>query len=62
MRIKFAELDRIDHNEPITPATHPEFLCTLHRALLLALQERGRLSPMEYIRAEERLLKQFPGL
>ena len=55
---KFAKLDRIEHNEPITKESNYEFLYQLQRALLLALREQGRLSPMQHRYAEERLKKQ----
>lgn len=55
---KFAKLDRIAHNEPITEESHREFLWQLQQALLLALREQGRLSPMEHRQAEEALRQQ----
>lgn len=58
MAKKFAKLDRIDHNEPITRESHYEFLYQLQSALLLALREQGRLSPMQHRHAQERLKQQ----
>lgn len=58
MAKKYAKLDRIAHNEPITEENHDQFLWQLQTALLLALREQGRLSPMEYRQAEEALRKQ----
>ena len=58
MEPRFAQLVRIDNNEPITMDSHDEFLCRLQSALLLALRERGRLSIMEYRHAEENLKQQ----
>lgn len=55
---KFAKLDRIDYNEPITNESHYEFLYQLQQALLLTLREQGQLSPMQHRYAEERLKKQ----
>lgn len=52
---KFAKLDRIEHNEPVTEESQSVFLCQLQQALLLALREQGRLSPMQYRNAEETL-------
>ena len=54
----FAKLDRIEHNELITMESHYEFLYQLQHALLLALREQGRLSPMQYRYAEEKLRQQ----
>lgn len=53
-----AKLYRIEHNEAITKERNFEFLYQLQHALLLALRERGRLSPMHYRHAEERLRQQ----
>jgi len=39
-----------------------EFLCQLRSALLLALLERGRLTPMEYRQARERLNRLYRDL
>lgn len=58
MERKFAALQRIDNERKITNKTDDEFLYQLQRALLLALQERGRLRPMEYRQAEEKLRQQ----
>lgn len=57
MAKKQAKLDRIDHNEPITRESNYEFLYQLQNALLLALREQGRLSPMQHRHAEEKLRK-----
>ena len=57
MARQFIKLDRIEHNEPITKESHYEFLNQLQHALLLALREQGRLSPMQYRHAAERLEK-----
>lgn len=58
MAKKYAALQQIEHNEPITPESHYEFLYHLQQALLLALREQGRLSPMQYRQAETRLQQQ----
>lgn len=58
MARKFARLDRIEHNEPVTQENHYEFLYQLQQALLLALREQGRLSPMQLHHAEETLREQ----
>ena len=58
MARKFAKLRQIEHNEPITAESHYEFLYQLQQALLLALREQGRLSPMEHHYARERLQQQ----
>ena len=55
---KFAKLDRIEHNEPITKESNYEFLYQLQSGLLLALREQGRLSPMQHRHADEKLRKQ----
>lgn len=54
----FGKLDRIEHNEPITGESHYEFLYQFQHALLLALREQGRLSPMQLRYAQECLKKQ----
>jgi len=58
MARKFAKLRQIEHNEPITAESHYEFLYQLQQALLLALLERGKLSPMQHRHAQECLKKQ----
>lgn len=58
MERKFAKLDRIEHNEPITTENHYEFLYQLQRALLLALREQEILNPMQHRYAEEKLKRQ----
>lgn len=58
MRKKFAELQRIDNNRPITKDHDYEFLYNLQNALLLALKEQGRLNGMQYRHAEESLKRQ----
>lgn len=58
MARKFAKLQWIELNEPITKENNYEFLYQLQHALLLALMEQGRLSPMQHRHAEERLKKQ----
>lgn len=55
---RFAKLDWIEHNEPITRENNYEFLYQLQYALLLALQEQGRLTPMQHRHAEEKLKEQ----
>lgn len=55
---KFAKFHCIQQNEPITLETHYEFLYHLQSALLLALRERGTLSPMEHRHGEEKLRQQ----
>lgn len=58
MAKKFARLDRVEHNEPITGESNYEFLYQLQSGLLLALREQGRLSPMQHHHADEKLRKQ----
>ena len=58
MAKKYAKLDRVEYNEPITEESNYEFLYQLQSALLLALREQKRLSPMQHRHAEERLKKQ----
>lgn len=55
---KFAKLQQIELNEPITKENNYEFLYHLQRALLLALREQGLLNPMQHRHAEEKLRKQ----
>lgn len=55
---KFAQLQHIRNDRRITKETDREFLYQLQVALLLALEERGRLSPMQYRLAEEKLRQQ----
>ena len=57
-RKRFAELFQIENNQKITKDTDSEFLYHLQQALLLALREQGRLSPMQHRNAEERLKKE----
>ena len=52
---KFAELLQIDNDRKITKETDYPFLYQLQSALLLALRERGLLSPMQHRQAEEEL-------
>ena len=54
----FAQLQHIDNNEAITEENHYEFLYHLHSALLLALQEQGRLNLMQHRYAEDKLNQQ----
>ena len=61
MARKFSTLQQIEHNETITETSHHEFLYLLRSALLLALREQGRLSPMQHRHAEEKLLQQSRG-
>ena len=58
MQKKYAVLQCIDKLKDITPDSNYEFLYHLQRALLLALREQGRLSPMQHRHAEENLRKQ----
>ena len=58
MAKKFARLDRVENNEPITGENNYEFLYQLQSGLLLALREQGRLSPMQHRHADEKLRKQ----
>lgn len=58
MAKKYAKLERIEHNEPITRESHYEFLYQLQNALLLALREQGKLSPMQHRHAQEKLNQQ----
>ena len=58
MALKFAKLDWIEHNEPITKESSYEFLHHLQHALLLAIREQGRLSPMQHRHAQEHLKQQ----
>lgn len=58
MAKRFAVLQRIDHNEPITKETHYEFIHHLQNALLLALREQGRLNAMQYRHGAEKLRQQ----
>ena len=55
---KFAKLQRIDNNHPITKGTDEAFLQELQKALLLALREQGRLNALQYRRGEELLKDQ----
>lgn len=58
MARKFAKLDRIEHNQPITMESNSEFLYQIQRALLLALREQEILNPMQHRYAEEKLNQQ----
>lgn len=59
MERKFAELQRIDHNENITKENHYAFLYQLQNALLLSLLEQGKLNAMQYRQAAEKLNTQL---
>ena len=61
MAVPYAHFERTEYEEAITRENHPEFLYHLQQALLLALQEQGRLRIPEYRRAEENLLRQSKG-
>ena len=58
MARRFAELQRIDHDRKITKEMDAPFLYQLQNALLLALEEQGRLSAVQYRHAEEGLKHQ----
>lgn len=58
MAKQFAELQRIDNNEPIAEENHYEFLYHLQTAMLLSLREREKLNTMQYRQAEEMLKQQ----
>lgn len=62
MRKRFAELQRIDNDRPITRDTDFAFLHQLQNALLLALKEQGRLNTTQYRYGEEKLKKQLREL
>lgn len=54
---QFGKLYRIDNNERIDMEKHDDFLHNMQIALLLALEEQGRLTFMQFRYAEE-MLKQ----
>jgi hypothetical protein len=58
MEKQFARLTHIEHNQPITQDADYEFLHHLQQALLTALREQGRLSPIMYRHATEKLDQQ----
>lgn len=58
MKKHFAKLERIDNNTLITQETSYDFLFHLQSALLLALQEQGTLTIMQYRQAAEKLKQQ----
>ena len=49
------ELQVIHNNQPITYSSNYDFLYLLQQGLLLALQEQGHLSTIQYRHAEEKL-------
>ena len=55
---RFAQLKNIIGTDEITKEFHYEFLFHLEGAILLALREQGRLNPMQYRHAEEKLKQQ----
>lgn len=55
MKKKFAELQSVENNDPISWCSHHDFLCHVQYALLLALFEQGRLSMSQLNRAEKDL-------
>lgn len=58
MAKNYGKLQQITDSRKITQKTNPEFWYQLQSALLLALREQGRLSPMEHRYAQERLKQQ----
>ncbi len=58
MARKFAQLQRIDNDRSIEKETDYEFLYQVQNALLLALQEQGRLNAVQYRYAAEGLRRQ----
>ena len=58
MAKKYARLDRVENNEPITGESNYEFLYQLQSGLLLALREQGRFNAMQHRHAEEKLKQQ----
>ena len=61
MKARFAQLEQIWNNGPVTPDVHKEFFCKLQQGLLLALQEQKIISREVCQKAEERLLKRHKG-
>lgn len=57
MAVRYAVLQKIQNGDTVPD----EFLLLLQKAVLLALQEGGRLSISEYRYAEERLLSRHRG-
>ena len=55
---KYAQLESIHCDVPITAEDHCDFLNTLQRAMLLALKECGTLNEMQYRHAESKLESQ----
>ena len=58
LKKQFSHLQHTDHNSRITEQTHYEFLYRLQSALLLALQEQGRLNAITYRQATQALRSQ----
>lgn len=58
MEKRFAKLQEIRKDNPITPEEMDAYSFHLQKALLLALRERGILSPMAYHQGEEALNRQ----
>ena len=58
MEKSFAHLQKTDQTEPVSLQSHPVFVDHLQSALLLALQESGRLNLMAYRQAAEALSRQ----
>lgn len=56
---KYAALQRVDNDHPITKDANSAFIYHLQHSLLLALKERGRLSEMQYRHAAKRLTQQL---
>lgn len=55
---KYAQLESIHCDVPITAEDHCDFLNTLQRAMLLALKECETLNEMQYRHAESKLESQ----
>ena len=58
MAKQIAKLKSIENDHEITKDSDSEFLFALQNALLLALQEQGQLTPIQYRHAVEGLKKQ----
>ena len=55
---RFAVLTKIENDHKITAETDLQFLYHVHRALLLALREKGTISTVQYRKVDEALRKQ----
>ena len=58
MAKRYARLEYIEHDGPVSERTHPDFWERLQHGILLALREQDELTEMEYRHASDALGRQ----